>query len=193
MLLQLLILLFSFIHANDLLEKGKQIDRRKPDYAIACCGPLNNFTARSPHFQPLCDECTALKLVPLLTDQFFDNINFSKFREAEGMLGCDNFFVGKLVIDEKCCQDVCGQIIDIFADFHAQSVSFEFKIMKMHYDKENGSVTAKVMLMQMGETGIERIFYSTMMWVAEVFCEYKLNYWELVEMTCTEEDYKYDF
>lgn len=192
-MLSLFFILLSMLQATDITGKAKKIDRRKPDYAIACCGPINNFTARTPQFQSLCDECTALKLVPLLTDQFIDNINFGKFREAENMLGCDNFFVGKIVMDEKCCQDVCGEIIDILGDFHAQSVQFKYKIMKMHYDKENGSVTAKMVLMQMGESGIERIFYNTMMWVAEVFCDYKLNYWELIEMTCTEEEYKYDF
>lgn len=176
-------------------EAKRKGDCGKPleGHRTPCCQV--NLTGRFPEFSPQCPKCSALEIVPLISDRFFDVINARNYHQGLEMLACENFYTGRWVVDE-CCKDVCGEISELLGDFYTQERKFKSRIVKIEYNEKDASVLVSSLVMQLSEDELvaEKMYFSKMLFMAEVFCDYRVNYWNLVEFTCSEGgEYRYAF
>ncbi len=149
---------------------------------------------RNPNLPPgLCPKVTALEKVPLIFDQFFDTINVGKYHQAISIISDHDLYTG-MIVKDFCCTKIVGDISELVGDFVSAGFKFEYHIINTEYCPKDAVVTVKAVIMQMEISGINRIFYSTMQFVPEVFCEYKLSLWNIVEFSCADTgDYVYEF
>lgn len=163
-----------------------------PAHRTPCC-PVN-LTGRYPEINNLCSKDSALQIVTLLSEQFFDVINARKYHQSLTLLAEENFYTGKWVVDHQCCQDVCGEIPQLLADFYTNDITLNSKIVSSEYNEKDGGVLVNSIVMQVDGMSVQRIYFSRMLFMAEAFCDYKVNYWNMVEFTCSEGgEYRYKF
>lgn len=190
---RLLFLVISWFFMQALCETvGCRKPGKIPAHRTPCC-PVN-LTGRYPDINNLCSKDSALRIVPLLSEQFFDVINARRYHQSVSMLAEENFYTGRWVVDEQCCQDVCGEIPQLLADFYTNEITLSSKIIKSEYSEKDGSVLVNSIVMQIDGMNVQRIYFSRMLFKAEVFCDYKVHYWNLVEVICSEGgEYRYKF
>lgn len=155
-------------------------DPRRPP----CVNPnLADFTAQPPKRDPFCGRAQALRLVPLIYNQFLAVINAGNYQQVPGLLAEDSLYTGNLA-EDYFCQRSAGEIPQLLAYF--QGALWTSRIVDVLYDPRDGSVTVDSVLMQEAGRQVTRVFRSSMQFTAEVACSYRLAYWGLVEFSCAD-------
>lgn len=131
----------------------------------------------------ICPKYTALELVPLVYEQFFNVVNAGDFQQVPGLIACDAIYTSTMVSESSpACEENVGPLEELLAFFYPTPATS--KILSVKYEPIDGSVLVEsvVAYMDSGLTG--RIFQSKMVFQPAEFCEYKVAYWNLVEFNC---------